>query len=138
MSRESNAIPIGEYMKGVKQNKYGVSPKADRTFDGKVYASKYEMERAKELRQGIACEVFREVIEQPRVSLGCRENIYVPDFIVIGQTFAWFEDVKGHSTAAFNKNKKLWAKYGRLPLHILTRKGSGWDTEIIEPQGDSR
>lgn len=129
-------MDISEYFNGPKSkaNKYGVSDSASRTFDGKVYDSKAEMLRAKQLRSYINMDLTYEVVEQPRVSLGCRENIYVPDFLVIGPNGSHYEDVKGMETAAFKKNKKLWAKYGRLPLHILTRqRGGGWNTEIIEP-----
>lgn len=116
--------------------KYGVSHKADRIFDGKVYASKHEKERAEEWAILLRNRLVLDVIEQPRLWLGVRENVYVPDFLVIPirtDKDPWYEDVKGMETAAFKKNVKLWARYGRLPLHILTREGSSWKTEIITP-----
>lgn len=148
MNRATKILPVGPLVipKG-RRNKYNVSPPADRTFDGKVYASKAEMERAKELRFYIERGDFMEVVEQPRVSLGCRENVYVPDFLVIPypgtvnsipQGSAHYEDVKGMETAAFRKNLKLWSKYGRLPLHVLTAKrGGGWDVKVIGPAQQS-
>lgn len=130
MSNRAQPIqPIGPLQ--MKRNKYNVSAPADRTLDGKVYASKAEMIRAWELVVDEPLAVF----EQVRVSLGCRENVFVVDFLVYDTAVPqlWAEEVKGVRTPKFNRDVKLWARYGPCPLHILTRKGDGWEREIIEP-----
>jgi predicted nuclease of restriction endonuclease-like RecB superfamily len=110
-----------------KRSKYGVAPKEDRTWRGKVYASKIEMEYAQMLA---AATFVVDVVEQPRIRLG-DDHIYVPDFLVIGKCghANYYVDVKGVETPTFRKSKKLWAKYGRLPLHIWKK---GHDVEVIE------
>ena len=129
------ALVAGKGKKPARRSKYNVSKPAARTFDGKVYASKAEMLYAKMLAEELLAGDghILDVIEQPRVSLGCRENVYVPDFLIVpisGRPY--FVDVKGMETPAFKKNVNLWRRYGRLPLHIVTRAGSKWNTRIVE------
>ena len=110
-----------------KQNKYKVAPKADRTHNGKVYPSKAEMTCAITLQ---ADPTITLIIEQPQVPLG-EDTVYKPDFFVYraGANEAYFIDVKGVETADFKRNKRLWAKYGPLPLHI---RKNGKVVEIVE------
>ena len=116
-----------------RRNKYSVAPKADRTHDGILYASKLEMSRAITLQTMLRAGVALHVIEQPLVRLGCAENKYRPDFFVVwSDGLAMYEDVKGVETQAFRRNVKLWAKYGPAPLRILTRVGNGWKIKTIE------
>ena len=106
-----------------RQNKYNVSPAAFRQWRGKVYDSKAEMEYAQELFFLLEEAGFITlIIEQPRTTLGCPENVYRPDFFVIekgGKEF--FVDVKGAYTAEFKRNVKLWREYGLRPLHIVKK-----------------
>lgn len=118
-------------------NKYRVSAPEARTFNGKVYASKAECLYAQELDLVLRAGKLVEVVEQPRLWLGVRENVYVPDFLIVPlPPFSpWYVDVKGVETAAFKRNKKLWKRYGRLALHIVKRSGSGFKTtETITPE----
>lgn len=123
------------YGKNRRKSKYNVSKPEARTFRGKVYDSKAEMTYATYLNDFINCGEITEVVEQPRLWLGVPENVYVPDFLVI-QKYGepYYVDVKGVETPQFKKVKKLWAAYGRLPLKIVTLKGSTFHvSEIILP-----
>lgn len=116
-----------------KRNKYNVAPVVDRTFRGKVYASKAECIRAQELRMLMQAGEIRQVIEQPRFELGIPENVYIADFQVTDRDgTVWVEDVKGVETAKFKHNKRLWRRYGKCPLVLFKRKGDGWAKEIVE------
>lgn len=116
-----------------KRHKYGVADAEDRTYNGKVYASKAEARYAAELDLRIKAGEVRDYVEQPRLWLGVREMVYVPDFLVIVMNgllgHGYYVDVKGHETKQFKKVRQLWPKYGRLPLHIVKR---GRTTEVIE------
>lgn len=131
-----------------RRNKYRVAPKEDRTWNGRVYASKAEMLYARDVldmkRRNIKSFNYW---HQPSYRLGCPENKYVADFCVqetpINSTAAvlYAVDVKGVETPVFRKNKRLWKVYGPYPLHIVkrqrnNRKGmSGFKTvEIIVPE----
>jgi len=106
----------------LKPNKYRVSTPDRRTFGGKVYASRAEMHYARylSLERDTEAGSVLEFVEQPRVWLGIRENVYVPDFLVVLRSGgAYFVDVKGMETPAFCKHKRLWRKYARLPLHVV-------------------
>jgi predicted nuclease of restriction endonuclease-like RecB superfamily len=109
-------------MKG--KNKYGVSKPADRAFRGKTYDSKAERDYAEAVWMQLGTE-YAEIVEQPRLFLGVRENVYVPDFLLIplegGEPH--YVDVKGAETPKFAKDKRLYAEYGRLPLVIVARRG---------------
>jgi len=124
---EPQVMTTEEYHKLVgkarRRSKFNVAKKEDRTWRGKVYASKAEMLYAQAIEVQIKAGEIVEVVEQPRLWLGVPENVYVPDFLVVTTTEAFYVDVKGTETAAFKKNKRLWAKYGRLPLRIVAIKG---------------
>lgn len=123
-----------KYGKKKGRNKYNVSKPEARTFRGKCYDSKAEMVYATYMAECLACGEVIEVIEQPRLWLGVPENVYVPDFLVIAPHESYCVDVKGVETPQFKKVKKLWAAYGRLPLKIVTLKGSTFHVnEIILP-----
>lgn len=122
-----------------------VSPKEQRTLDGIVYASKAEKVRAEELADLMQKGAVREVMRQVKFRLGCPENVYVADFVIVwANESVTVEDVKGMRTEAFKKHAKLWSKYGRLPLHIRkskTRQRGGvkfyetvLDEEILPPR----
>ena len=117
-----------------KRHKYNVSAKEDREFDGKIYDSRAEMERAKHWRTMLESGSVQAVFEQVRMSLGIRENIYVADFLIVAHGNVFAEDVKGTETPAFRKVKKLWQRYGRLPLCVVKydyKKRTFKTTEII-------
>lgn len=118
-----------------RRNKYNISPKPDRTWRGKLYASKAEMGYAQLLDKD---PQVVEVVEQPRLRLG-EDHVYVPDFLVItryGHHF--YIDVKGVETAGFRKSKKLWLKYGRLDLVIVVKRGDTYKTKEIIVGGAKR
>ena len=119
-----------------KPHKYNVADKKKRVWNGKTYDSKAEMERAEQLHKQMQEGEIIELIEQPSLWLGVRENVYRPDFFVItAEGEAYYEDVKGVETSAFRKNKKLWARYARLPLRVIKRRKKGFRVvEVIEGQ----
>jgi len=101
-------------------------------YEGVKYASKAEATRAYQLD---LAKLGGEVIEwwrQITFTLGCPENKWRLDFVVMEPSGFHVEDVKGFETPAFRKNKKLWAVYGPCPLHIIKKHGSGWDMEFVE------
>jgi len=134
MSRYTLNMAPGQLL---PKNKYGVAPKDLRTYNGQVYASKAEANRAfilDRLLRAIGPGAVERWERQPRFQLGTPLNVYVADFLVYetdGSVHA--EDVKGFRTPAFNKNVRLWRAYGPMPLWILTPSGAGrWNVEIID------
>jgi hypothetical protein len=122
----------------VSFNKYKVSPKEDRTWRGKVYASKAEMRYRRDVLNILEhVDDTITIIEQPRLHLG-PDHVYVPDFIVLNDGVPYAVDVKGVETPAFKKAKKLWRKYGRIHLHIVRAKGKTKfeTTEILDGLGE--
>ena len=139
-------------------NKYKVAPPDQRKYNGRTYASKAEMEYAKELYMLKKGGEILEFIEQPRLWLGVPENIYVPDFFIVYKNPTleeWlpghsdrgpnseneacrapiYVDVKGVMTPRFRQIMKLWRSYGTLDLHIVKKKGKRFvTTEIILPK----
>ncbi len=110
----------------VRNNKYSVAPKEQRTWNGKAYDSKAEMEYAMVLDLLLKSGEIIDVIEQPIVHLGIRENRYRPDFLIMpAESTPYYVDVKGMETTAFKKNKRLWKIYGRMDLHLVKRTGQG-------------
>ncbi len=113
-------------------NKYKVSPPNERRHNGRTYASKAEMMYAINLYFQQDHGIILDFVEQPRLWLGVPLNKYVPDFLVIPRDERpFYVDVKGIETAAFKKNKKLWAAYGYLDLHVVKRKGNNFITSEI-------
>ena len=121
------------------KNKYKVSPPDERRYNGRTYASKAEMEYAKELYMLKKGGEILEFIEQPRLWLGVPENVYVPDFFIVpnfpkslnDMKYPYFVDVKGMMTVRFKQIIKLWRSYGTLDLHIIKKKGSRFVTSDI-------
>lgn len=111
-------------------------------YDGVRYDSRAEAERAAELDMLVQQGTFRLVVRQPTFRLGCAENVYRPDFLVIARYgHVWCEDVKGVETAKFRRDRKLWAAYGRCPLKIMRRHRRGstgsWAVEHIAGGNDA-
>lgn len=90
-----------------------------RTWNGKAYDSRAECEYAQILSVKLEAGAVLEVVEQPKVMLG--DLKYFADFLVIEKDRQFYIDVKGMETATFKRVKKLWPKYGRLPLHIIKK-----------------
>ena len=96
-------------------------------YKGETYDSKAEADRAKELDLLKAVGQVWCWYRQPVFHLGCPENTYRADFLVIDKEGVHVEDVKGVSTAKFNHDRRLWMQYGPCPLWVI-KKG---DTSII-------
>ena len=127
-----------------KHNKYRVAAKKNRTWNGIIFASKAEKIRAMELdgmRLWMTGEIIPKIITvlyQPKFRLGVSENVYVADFLVIPEDGkVWAEDIKGTETPKFKRDKRLWKRYGRLPLRILKRVRNGWSVQEIVPRGET-
>lgn len=125
--------------KPAKKPKYNVAPREDRTYNGTVYDSKAEMQRAVALDLMLAGKAIRSYTRQPRFTLGVKENVYVADFHVIdADGNEWIEDVKGASTAKWRRDMKLWRSYGPLPLHVLKHAGGHRFVTTIIPGGKAK
>lgn len=106
-----------------RTNKYRVSPADQRTWNGRVYASKAEMEYAKILDLEQRGGIIRNLTHQPAVRLGPID--FVPDFAawhVASGKWRWY-DVKGVQTPAFKIKLKLWVEYGPGDLFIVKKAG---------------
>lgn len=118
-----------------KPHKYGVAPKEQRTYSGVVYDSKAEGARAAEL------DLLVRVGDVPRYERQC-EIALGPDFGTVVDFIVWtrggrhVEEVKGKETPRFRQVRRLWKKYGPMPMHILKRRGKGWKVEILEGRKD--
>jgi hypothetical protein len=103
-------------------------------YNGVRYASKREAERAEALDFLVRVGQVDWWIAQPKFRLGCAENVYVPDFLVmmpiLGVRRVHVEDVKGTRTAKFSRDVKLWKRFGPVDLWIIESRG----VEIIHPE----
>ena len=117
-----------------RRNKYRVAAPEARRWNGRTYASKGEMECAQYLNTLQQAGEIVEIVDQPRLWLGVPENVYVPDFLVIPATGTpYYIDFKGIETPQFRRIRKLWAAYGRLPLHVMEKKRGRIGTRDIIP-----
>ena len=127
---------------GRKRSKYNVKKTP---YNGRIYDSESEAKRAEELDNDPRVAWW---IPQVAIELGLPENKYKVDFVVamesteaadlgpvarMGLVRIHAEDVKGKETAKFRRDRKLWAKYGPFPLHIIHVAKNDTFTEIIEP-----
>ena len=118
------------------RNKYGVAPVGDRSWSGRVYASKAEMHYAQHLRHELEAGRLREVVEQPKVWLTAG-FAYRPDFLVIADE-AYYIDIKGKGTQRFRDACRMWSAHGRLPLRIVIRQRGEFVTDhVIVPVSDN-
>lgn len=118
----------------MRRNKYKVSPADQRTWRGKTYASKAEMEYAKVLDGEMRAGLWDEIVEQPPIRLGPVD--YVPDFALRKADRWTWADVKGMETAAFRLKVKLWREYGPGELVIVKKSGKGFKvTERVVSKG---
>jgi Protein of unknown function (DUF1064) len=88
-------------------------------YDGFRYASKAEAAYACWLDGEQAKGKISWYLRQPRFSLGCPENAYVADFLVVYSGCVVIDDVKGTETPKFKRDRKLWAKYGPTTLRVV-------------------
>lgn len=107
-------------------NKYGAKRVE---YAGRVYDSKVEARHAEELdllvRSGDIAEWYPQVL----FHLGCPENTYRPDFLVIGHGSIWVDEIKGFQTEKFMRDKRLWKPYGPCNLRVIRGKR----VETIKP-----
>jgi hypothetical protein len=126
------------------RHKFKVAPANERTWNGRVYASKAEMLYAQLLADWEYLGSVAWWLEQPLFRLGCPENTYRPDFLVCwretdGSEWCQAVDVKGVMTASFKKNVKLWRQYAPMSLKIVTRVRAGkWDAEVVDGKPRTR
>lgn len=107
-----------------KRSKYG----AVRTeYNGRSYDSKAEAAYAARLDMLAACGEIDWWLRRAPIDLG-PDARYTVDFLVCERCAVHAVDVKGHETAAFRNNVKLWRKYGPFPLHVVHKER----TDIIE------
>lgn len=101
--------------------------KAVRTeYNGITYASKAEAAFAQQLDLDPEIEWW---LPQIPIQL-TPDDRYRVDFVVCALRLVYAVDVKGMATAAFNRNKRLWKRYGPFPLHVVR---NGKTVEVIEP-----
>jgi len=102
------------------------------TYRGLSYDSRAEAAHAKWLDSEVAARRVLWWVKAPTFHLGCPENKYRPDFLVVVGTWQkrgdefWFpvvtvylDDVKGSETRKFKHDKKLWASYGPTTLRVV-------------------
>lgn len=111
----------------VRRTKYGA---VRTTYGGVRYHSKAEALRAERLDHDRSVGLIRFWVGQPTFRLGCPENVYRSDFLVVGLADVWVEDVKGKETPKFLHDKRLWSRYGPCELRILR---NGKVVEAIMP-----
>lgn len=98
-------------------------------YNGVRYDSKSEAAQARHLDDLKPLGIWW--VGQPKFRLGCPENVYVADFLVVDPTMGvHVEDVKGKETAKFKRDCRLWKRYGPCPLWII--RGGVVET-IIDP-----
>ena len=105
-------------------NKYKVSPKEKRTWNNKTYASKREMEVAKQFWALKSRGEILELEEQPKIELLPKPNkvSYIPDFRIVWRNGnEEFIDVKGFETDVFKIKKKMF-KYLHPDKNLIIMK----------------
>jgi hypothetical protein len=111
-----------------KASKYRNQPT---TYNGVRYASRIEAMRAEALNFLVKVGQVDWWIAQPKFRLGCAENVFIADFLVMMPVLGVHaEDVKGMRTAKFARDVKLWKRYGPVDLWIIESRG----VEIIHPE----
>jgi len=116
------------------KSKYKTAPAIERRWRGRTWDSKAEMLYGQRLQQLKDLGHIIEYINQPTFYLPDETSTYRPDFLIMEVSGNYVVDVKGYETSKFKRDKKRWAKHGRLELHVIKRKGKGWETiEIIQP-----
>lgn len=95
----------------LRRNKYGVSPKADRTVDGIVFDSKKECRRYGELKLLQKAGEITNLEIQPRFDIHIKKTyiaFYKADFRYLNRDGTWtVEDCKGLKMPIYRLKKKL-------------------------------
>jgi hypothetical protein len=111
-----------------KKGRYTVSKAEERTEDGIVFDSKWEMELYSILKRLLGRERFelQPVFElQPAFKDGkgkaVRKVEYIGDFLVDGEHVI---DAKGHKTEVFRLKEKLFIYKFKKPIHCINKKGN--------------
>tara|TARA_R110002012_G_scaffold79909_3_gene202945 strand:+ start:243 stop:629 length:387 start_codon:yes stop_codon:yes gene_type:complete len=116
------------------KNKYNAKPTVYRgwRFDSKAEAS-YAMALDRDVADGSVSFWMRQVAFDLT-----EDDRYRADFVVFksnGEVYAI--DVKGAETESFRRIRRLWLKYGPMPLKVVKRgriTETLWDTETtVEP-----
>ena len=110
----------------MKRNKYGVSPKSERTYKGTVYASKLGMQYRQHLDLKIKANLVKSYTEQVPFRIVINERkicVYKLDFEVhYTDGRVEYIDVKGVLTAIYRLKKKLVEAMFGVTIKEVTRK----------------
>lgn len=106
-----------------RKNKYGAKKAGSLLFEGRMFDSKAERDRAEQLKVMEKDGDIQDLELQPQTSLSRAEIGYKPDFAYVENGVQIYEDVKGVETEGFRLKARLWKKYGFGPLRITKRKG---------------
>tara|TARA_R110002012_G_scaffold166722_3_gene330118 strand:+ start:4168 stop:4554 length:387 start_codon:yes stop_codon:yes gene_type:complete len=112
-----------------RRNKYNAKPTI---YRGWRFDSKAESQYAKDLDHQVEMGVVNFWMRQVAFDL-TEDDRYRADFVVFrddGQVYAI--DVKGAETESFRRTRRLWLKYGPIPLKIVKRgriTETLWDTQ---------
>jgi hypothetical protein len=104
---------------------------------GRVYDSIPERIRASELQllleQGEIVAWFAQIPIQ--LGLDAKHKL---DFLVVGREKVWIEEVKAVDSKDWRRIRRLWAKYGPLPMAVFWAKkgGASWEVENVPPGTD--
>ena len=107
-----------------KRHKYGAKKAGSLLFEGRMFDSKAERDRAEQLKVMEKDGEIQDLELQPQTSLSDAEIGYKPDFAYTENGVRIYEDVKGVETEGFRIKARLWKKYGLGPLRITKRKGT--------------
>lgn len=116
-AEQFNKLHVRNGSLSVKANKYGVSDASQRTYGGRLYASKAEMAKAQELDMLVNAGIVDRWFPQPRFALHVKGSLighYVADFkVVYADGRVEHLDVKGFMPELCRwKLKMLKAEYG--------------------------
>ena len=94
------------------------------TYRGLPYDSRAEAAYAAWLDREVADKAAGRVlwwVKSPTFHLGCPENRYRPDFLVVwlDPYEIYLDDVKGKETPKFRHDCKLWRQYGPTTLRVV-------------------
>ena len=113
-----------------RRNKYNAKPTV---YKGRKYDSKAEATYAKLLDKMQDKGIVHLWLRQISFDLG-EDTRYRADFFVIETNGDFYAvDVKGYESSSWKRIRKLWAKYGIMPLHVVK---NGRLYEIIERIND--
>ena len=114
-----------EIYKDKKKNKYNVSKKEDRTYNGIVYMSKLEMKYRKYLDTLVMAGEVQKIKEQYEFKLFVKEKLvckYLCDFFVTYMDGRKeYVDVKGMKTATYRLKKKFVEAEFNIKITEITK-----------------